>query len=111
MSEQIVIILQDVPEKNKLPVTHIEILQDKKEFGDKAPKRTKGPMATALVREALSAYAGNIELIKKARELNISQDISFKGIVREVLQTAIRFKMYQQKKEQAGAAKPTKKAK
>ena len=95
MAEQIVIILEDNPTKNKLPVSSIVTLQDAKEYGDREPKRGKVPMATALVREGLRAYANNVTLVKQCRELmNGADDTTFTAIVKSALEILVRAKLY-----------------
>jgi hypothetical protein len=108
MSEnQLVIVLEEKPEKGIVPLSMLDRLITAKECGDRAPKPGKGPLPTALVRAALTAYAENIDLINEARRIGLTGTITrtFSEIVKYSLTQAIRFKKFADEKKNADTPK------
>ncbi len=105
---QLVVVLEEKPEKGLLPLSMLDILIKAREYGDREPRQGKSPLPTALVRSALTAYAENIELIGEARRIGLSGNgkSTFSEIVRHSLAVAIRFKKFADEKKPAAKATP-----
>lgn len=94
-----VVVLEEKPDQGQVPLSHITLIQDR---STEKPK----PKATPIVREALRAWAENVELVNQAKALEVSKDQSFSGIVRACVAQAIRFRQYQIKKQEPQTRKP-----